>query len=475
MKKLVCVILVLSFILAFPFSVSANSLENTWIIDLSADFVVKTSISPFSNNSENTDAGSMKIRASQNSVEMVLHFDNADNITLAGNLYLLNSGAYAGLILGGNFEANKNIDLITVKVEQGLAATSHYASSEPVVCIKYADDLNNISYIYANITDSQYLTLKSIAEANTIRYQQSHNSSDYSNMIASLCFPLDAAISHQSPEIELSINDSLAAFNGYTEEVALSSTITSFSGFGYNSLANFISNIKTEGTTSFSDLGVSASTFSQSYAIRTNTISDAVGWASAYDAQEYDGYRYVVLNIMDFILTQNISLDTESVSAQLSIKDYVYFEYNVYTGEIRYLTDMGLKVKNVNIGISKLYGNYQDVFKTVERNGIVRSPEVSVSSLIGLIPKLSLLSTLCSSYTVATTGYFGSGEYDIGNSYDEQVIRYNNQVCRAISLNSNNSYIQYIGDYMHLSGIVVTSGSGTYRCSLSFTVDGFVG
>ena len=127
------------------------------------------------------------------------------------------------------------------------------------------------------------------------------------------------------------------------------------------------------------------------------------------------------------------------------------------------------------MSITKLNGNVTDVFKTYERNGRVNNDSVNIPTLLGLIPKASLFVTVCSAFTSATTDNFGCGEYLIGDTYQEQDDRYNGKVCRAIALDSGGCYIKAVGDYMKLSGKVVTDSAGNYRLHLAFSIDGFLG
>ena len=130
---------------------------------------------------------------------------------------------------------------------------------------------------------------------------------------------------------------------------------------------------------------------------------------------------------------------------------------------------------NVDMSITKLNGDVTDIFKTYERNGRVNNDSVNIPTLLGLIPKASLFVTVCSAFTTATTDYFGCGEYLVGDTYQEQEERYNGEVCRAIALDSGGCYIKAVGDYMRLSGKVVTDSAGKYRLHLAFNIDGFLG
>lgn len=421
---------------------------------------------------------SLNISGTSDDIQIELSNNNNFITTLEGKFYEFTTGIYAGEILGGTFKSNNDISVETVKIETGIAAKTHYNSDAPIICIKVLNPDTSFSYYCSKLTVEQWDALKSGARINTTKYLENGNSQEaYENMVTALCFPFSGSGPIKSDTIifKADMTSSPIELIGKEDSNIRATTISNFNNFTYSGLQNVIADIRSDRYTTLSDLNLTANVFSSTTKIRTNTFEGSGGWASAYDSQEIDGFRYIVLSVMDCKYQHTLYSSTEDVSLQLEIKDSIYFEYLPGTGEIRYLNNNGLKVNNVVMRITKINGSTTDVFKTLERNGLVRQGNVSVPTLIGLIPKASLFSSLCSVYTTAVTEPFSAGEYSIGQDYADQSTRYNGKVCRAIALDSKSCYIKSVGDYMRLSGEVNTSSAGEYELYLDFYVDGFVG
>lgn len=125
--------------------------------------------------------------------------------------------------------------------------------------------------------------------------------------------------------------------------------------------------------------------------------------------------------------------------------------------------------------ITKINGSNQDILKSITRSGFVNEDVYNIPTLLGLIDKLAVFSTMCEVFHTEKTGKFSMNEYSLGDSYLEQCLRYKDQVCRAIALKSMSCYIKDPLDSIKLSGKVVTSSKGTYKLSLNYRIDGFVG
>ncbi len=478
--RLLLVFLAIMLAFSMPIQSYAVTSRMTNSIRFIVDFQEKMSPRQTSCDSQSVKqsgllTGSVEICGSKQKVQLIVQPEDSEKIVICGQFYVFLSGAYSEDILGGDFQTDSNIEVVFVKVENGQAAYDHYGASNPVLCIKYVDFYGNDRCIYSDLSDIQFASLRE----NSVSCIEGSTKAEYDEFVTRLCFPFEGDGSHQSETVEL-IYDGQAESTNEIQEATVSSTssaeIDSFYGFTYQSIQDFISEIRRLGTTNLYDLGVSPDVFSDPYHIRAGTIYESIGWASAYDVMEYDVYRYVVLNVMDFKVYQSTLTDgEETIQAQLEIKDSIYFQYYPVTGEVIHISDSGLKVSNVNLRISKLRGNATDVFVKLERGGVVHQPQAIVPTLLGLIPKLDVLMAMCSVFSTQTTGAFNAMEYVIGSTYEEQVARYNGKVCRAIALQSNGCHIKYVGDRMGLKGTVKTASAGRYGFMISFSVDGFWG
>ena len=477
----------LALTILFTCTVSANvsTNEDLSFVNFTVDYIEKENLNPNTSCSTMPHdllpyAGTITVTGETNDIEIQINTSNNENIILNGVFYIFNSGAYAGEILGGNFETESEIVIDTVKIETGSAASTHYNNSKPILCIKYHDSDNSEGYYISEIDFAQFASLKAMATESAMLFLAAGKTQDeYNEMVTKLCFPFMGSGTNNIEPIELVYTENAeeTCHSRTQEQTSVNSFVTSFENFTYDSFQDFISNIKSEVETTLSELNVSSNVFRQE-AQAESDIEQSAGspsWAWAYDSQEVDVFRYIVVSMLDYKFSRTTYSTHEEVSTQLEVKDSVYFEYLPSTGEIRYLTDTGLKVKNVDMSITKMNGNVTDVFKTYERNGRVNNDSVNIPTLLGLIPKASLFVTVCSAFTSATTDNFGCGEYLIGDTYQEQDDRYNGKVCRAIALDSGGCYIKAVGDYMKLSGKVVTDSAGNYRLHLAFSIDGFLG
>ncbi len=464
--------------------VSAFGYESTALSDVnfSVNFIEKSSLqTQFENGTNETynEFGTIHISGITNDMKIQIRYEKQEDITLRGKFYLFNTGAYAGQILGGQFSSSSDIELVTIKAETGFAAKAHYNSCSPVLCIKVKDAENKTKYLYAELNEEQFDTLKSMAEANATEYMRSTKSEiEYNDMVTALCFPFIYDGQKSTQKCSTIIDEEAELYNEASTATGSASEMNSFYDFTYDKLNSFITAVNSAGAFSeihLSDFGIGSGVFEAKNIIRKYTMYDSVGWVSVYDSAEHDGFRYIVLSMLDFKFSNlRISSEFDQVGAQLEVKNSTYFEYVPGWGIIRPLSNMGVKLYNINMSISKLGGKTTDVFVKSSLGGIVNETSVNLLTLLGLVPKLSVLTTICSAFTTVKTSPFNVDPYIIGDTYEEQYQRYNGNVCRAIGFNSKGCYIKHIGDRISLHGTVRCDSAGRYQCALDFYIDGFI-
>lgn len=452
-KNILCLILVmvLSLNMSLP-AVAANVTlgGKTEITGYSEDeMAIPNSKIVLSNTMGGSSNSSLSI-----SIES-LSRNSISDVEIEGNFYPFPSGAYAGKVIVGQFtSSNNDLDVQTVK----LSAIDN--ENNPVLDIKIKDKLSdNIYSTSGQITQEKYDEIYASAMNNYNQFLQEndYDTMAYKDFLVSIALGDDFATPITSEADESS---SLEA-----SVLSQQSTMSSLSDIPYVDLKSFVRALKNNNTIFLSSYDISPE-------FLTTTGFDHVVDKELYAASKYthvdpNGIYYTRLTIADLI--EGVDTSNKEIHYQIQYTYGVMIEYvdGAPTATL-YLDNYGLKFKNVCLKIDKLGNSTSNFFKSWEMSGSVSNSSLDVVTLIGLVPKLSIIATAWSAFQVYHTESFNGGIVYFDDTIDKQIERWG-KVIRGIAFDSDDVYIGLEGQRMTLRGGYNAVGTLSYEYGCKYT------
>lgn len=388
-----------------------------------------------------------------------LESGNMPSMRLQGEFYAFPDGAYKDSMIIGNFESPDN-DIEVVQVR--LSAVSK--EKLPVLDITVKDgQAGDVARTYGSISTEEFSELYAEAVNNSNSYLQK-NENDlraYKDFLVNLALGKEFCKSVESEAVEAE-NVQLTSDPNELTTRALKSSLNDFS---YTDLKDFIDELKKNNTISLSAYSLSQSFF-------TNTGFEHVKDSDQYVASKYThdnggGVYYTRITLADLI--NGRILENKEIYYQMQYSMGVMIEYVEGTNFARlYLDNYGLDFKDVHLKIDKLGPSTNNIFIWWEMSGSVTNSNLNVVTLIGLVPKLSIASTMWSALEIYRTGPFDGGVVYFGETITEQVNRWG-KVIRGIAFDSDNVYMESEGQMMTIRGGYSASGTPTYAIDCKYT------
>ncbi|MDF2542299.1 MAG: hypothetical protein K0S47_2017 [Herbinix sp.] len=411
-------------------------------------------------------------------------------VQLKGNFYPFVEGYYKDKMLVGEFTSinheliikNVRLDQKTDKKRMNLVSSQY--EGKTLLTLEIMDNATQITYyLQSEVSQPIYNEIMEQSKILYKRFMEKGSKEDYNKKIISLDLgETSKKLLNEQNEIVVKGGGSVTPYEeiplAATGSIESLATKSRLSNFTYSQLDTFIRAMKSSNTN-----GVSISTYSIAESFFTTTGWDNYTYSGGrpyYASNKYthdngNGVYYTRLTMLD------VTMDNEYVSSvsyfdaylSLMIKHGIMIEYVQGTGKARlYLDDYGLEIYNMQMSIGKLAGNYDNIFSQRNITGQVKQDNYDVSGLIGLVDELSYLVALWGVYTIDETDQFNAGPIDFGSTVSEQLARYD-KVVRAISLDSNNTYIGDEGNRMRLEGTIRWKSTWSYDWGYSYSTRTF--
>ena len=258
---------------------------------------------------------------------------------------------------------------------------------------------------------------------------------------------------------------------------ASTSSKTELDDFTYTELKNFIQALKNSGSNgiNISSYSVAESFFtSTGYDFTDNNTSRPFHSGAKYTHNNGNDVYYTRLTMSDIESNNNFRGSTIfDTWLSMTYKYGIMIEYIRGTNTAKlYLDDYGLKVYDVELALSQLNGNYNNIFTNRNITGSVYDNNYDVTGLIGLIPETQYLLAFWGVFSTEGTNQFNAGTFDFGNTVSEQLVKYD-EVVRGISMDSNTTYMRSESDRMRIEGEIRFQSTASWSWGYNYWVNTF--
>lgn len=393
------------------------------------------------------------------------------DIKLTGDLYPFTEGLNKDKVILGEFEGVEDKYLISDFRISKL--------NKPIISFSVRDsNLGETYLLQASISEKEYNILNQVSKnimESTIK--DSENRMDYLDKLVQLDLGEKLSVSSgQGIQGEQQV-----MINGFVSEKSIAKESTKSSNvllddFTYTELREFIQELKSSGSSGvdISTAGISESFFTTTGWQHANEDSGTRFGASKYTSNNGGGVYYTRITMMD--VKQGHDYDGSTIFdtyLSMTIKYGVMIEYVQGTNTAKlYLDNYGLKVYNVELAISELRGNTNNIFTNRNITGQVYTNNYDITGLIGLIPHTQYLTAFWGVFSTEGTNQFMAGKYDFGDTVNEQIDTYG-KVVRGISMNSNTTYMRNEIDRMRIEGEIRFSRTCTWGSNYKYWVSTF--
>jgi hypothetical protein len=467
MKKIMSLVLILSLVLSVSIPVNARETD-----------VIQVKV-------EDSTVQSLEKAANSDEISMTIMIDGKESI-VKGTLYPFTEGLKNGKLILGEFAKIDEFVINDFRVAHnsenlGIEVIDKVASNKPLISVELITNNGDTVSIQSNISNSDFNRLFNSLKTTAKLYEKDEKLREkYLDKLVQLdtgfndIVTLDMEyVGEDSIERELEGESDTAMFS----VAAMSSSKTQLSDFSYTELKNFIVDLKNSGSSgiNISNYGIAESLFTTTgYNFGDNNSSRPFHSAAKYTSNNGGGVYYTRLTMSDIEFNNNFSGSTIfDAWLSMTVKYGVMIEYVQGTNTAKlYLDDYGLKIKDVELAISKLTGNTNNIFINRKITGRVSDNNYDISGLIGLIPETEYLLAFWGVFSVEGTNQFNEGPFDFGNTVSEQLTKYN-KVVRGISMDSNSSYMRSESDRMRIEGTIKFSTTCSYNWGYKYTVSTF--
>ncbi len=368
---------------------------------------------------------------------------NGEKSTLEGNLYPFMEGLYKGKLIVGEF-SNKKYRVDNFEIE---------LKNKPEITYDIVDLKSNEKYrISSYLSEKDFINLyESQAKIYEELYKKNDYRDKYIDKIIKLHLNEKPTQSSAQFNNEVLNNDTLD--NQLTARNHITSSRSQLPSFSYYKYKRFFEKLKDSdyAGVDIESLGIPESFLtSNGWGHYNDTSSECKFAISKYTFDNGADVYYTRLTMLDII--QGKKYGANQLFLQLGIKYGVMIEYAKGSNRAKlYVDDHGLKLKNVELAITKLRNNQNAIFTDRTVSGEVNNLSFDARGLIALIPYGEYLSTIWSAFTLEKTNIFESGIRSFGNTISEQEARYG-KIVRGIAMDSRSTYIYHEDNFMRIEG-----------------------
>jgi hypothetical protein len=243
----------------------------------------------------------------------------------------------------------------------------------------------------------------------------------------------------------------------------------------YSTLKSFIDDLNSNGSVTLSNYSISSTFFTDTGWDHFNSTSSTPKFSySNYSKENGTGEYLAQFSLID-IVENNTSAGTNirETTLQLGLYDGLIVEYSTYTDTVDVLYyGWGVEVSDVELAISKLRGNLDNIFIERDVNGAMVNANASyVRALVGLVPYTEYLTTIWdfASLEIQTNAIYGN-EIGFDDTVADQRARYNDDVIRAVYADSGSAYMDSSSHYFKLDGKFKYQSTWGYDWSYTYNV-----
>lgn len=239
----------------------------------------------------------------------------------------------------------------------------------------------------------------------------------------------------------------------------------------YTTMKRFVDALNAYGSVKLADYGIPTSFFTTTGWGHYHSKSPDVYSYSNYSSKN-GAYQYLA----QFALLQGVANSSTtgsevSYGLQLSLYDGMIVEYDTALGTVKVLFyGLPLTLSNVQLGISKLAGNYNNIFIERDVNGSMNNKNYSaIKGLIGLALSNQYMSTFWDFATIEIQSDAIYGYKSIFRNTVNGQITYYGKLIRAIYADTSSAFMNSAGHYFLLDGKFIFNSTWTVEWNYKYT------
>ncbi len=347
-------------------------------------------------------------------------------ITIKGDLYPFDSGVHEGNLVLGDLEIDsKEFKVINFRV---------FGKSRESDLLRKNRNLLNKSTIT--------IAMEDLKTGNKIVLQSEIDKALFDNLLLnsrnylkSLKLDEDARVKklmylyNYDKNINRSKIDVVEVQSEAVAEISSEIGIKGAPSVEHSELIRFIDDLNNKGKVKLSNYDIPSTFFTKSGWAHYSSFSSFPYFCySCYSSKATDDFYVVQFSLVDIIRNcDSVGSNIKEASLQLMMNDGMVLEYTVHNDTVEVLhLKTGLKISNLQLAISKLRGNKNNIFIERDVNGQLRESNGSyVKALVGLVPYSKYLSAVWQFATMEVqTNAIGGNEVIFDNTVEKQKERY---------------------------------------------------
>jgi hypothetical protein len=451
------------FILSFSGLINVNAYENTnglkkgveihamsgYIFDDYIDY----------RNSSNVDVSMTEVNIDLNDISLSGNLNYEGNIYpiyLDGVVYPFDDGIYKDNLILGEFISNNNRFKVinfkcygTTKNDKLIYKNKGMVNNSTISLALEDLTTNKVIYLQCQVDKAVFQKLLTVANQylsslNLSKENKINKLMDLYKLNKSSSLNVDTSESNEKIVEGPTVYDSNDGFATTYGAPALS----------YSTLKRFIDDLNNYGTVTLSNYGIPASFFTTTGWGHYHSASPNVFSYSNYSTTN-GAYNYLSqFSLLQGVANNSVSGNIVSYGLQLNLYGGMIVEYDSYTGTVDVLFyGVPLTHSNVQLGISKLAGNYNNFFIERDVNGVMNTTNYNaIKGLIALTLSNTFMSTFWdfASIEIQTNAIYGNKSI-FRDTVDGQITYYDGLI-RGIYADSSSAYMNIPGHYFLLDG-----------------------